>query len=402
MPTSSMIELEQFRSLVLASPSMQKTLQRMEDVSEFVDGVVGIGRGVGFSFSADDVANVMGANGLPTIARSLIPTDGSRLGQDWIPFRASWSDRELHLGWAWFGDVRRRDPFFEQSVRHCWSGPFNRLFACSTAIDAAADWMTRHSTLAPDGFIFHMSRCGSTLVSQMLAAVPGNIVVSEASPIDAVTTARFFRPDVSEDRQAAWLRSIVGALGQRRRREERHYFVKLDFRHAMALPLFRRAFPDVPWVFLYREPIEVLVSQVRMRAAQLMPMQSRFIGIELADALRMSAHDYSARVLAAICDAALRHHDKRTTLLVNYRQLPGAVFVDILPHFGISLGEAERVAMMEAARYHAKSPGELFTADAEAKQQAATGTIRAAAAGRLAEAYRRLEALRLGPEADIV
>ena len=32
----------------------------------------------------------------------------------------------------------------------------------------------------PTGFIFHLARCGSTLVSQMLAALPEHIVLSEA------------------------------------------------------------------------------------------------------------------------------------------------------------------------------------------------------------------------------
>jgi hypothetical protein len=36
----------------------------------------------------------------------------------------------------------------------------------------------------PDGFVFHMSRCGSTLVAQMLAVVPDHVVVSEAEPLD--------------------------------------------------------------------------------------------------------------------------------------------------------------------------------------------------------------------------
>ena len=105
-----------------------------------------------------------------------------------------------------------------------------------------------------------MSRCGSTLVSQMLATPAANLVVSEAEPIDAVVRARQARPDLSEDEHALWLTWIIGALGQPRG-GERHYFIKLDSWHTLALPLFRRAFPDVPWIFLYRDPVEVIVSQ---------------------------------------------------------------------------------------------------------------------------------------------
>ena len=29
-----------------------------------------------------------------------------------------------------------------------------------------------------------------------------------------------------------------------------------------SLPLIRAAFPDTPWVFVYRDPLEVMVSQL--------------------------------------------------------------------------------------------------------------------------------------------
>ena len=44
----------------------------------------------------------------------------------------------------------------------------------------------RSAGLAPSLFLFHVSRCGSTLISQMLAALPQNVVISEAGPMDAI------------------------------------------------------------------------------------------------------------------------------------------------------------------------------------------------------------------------
>src|SRR4029077_6493953 len=157
--------------------------------------------------------------------------------------------------------------------------------------------------LEPSGFIFHMSRCGSTLVSQMLAALPSNIVVSEASPIDTVVQAGRWRRDLSEDRQARWLPPIIGALGQKRTGSEQHYFIKLDCWHTLALPLFRRAFPAVPWVFLYRDPVEVLASQVSQPGTQMLPrgIGPNLYGIERAYGPG-SAEDYYARVLAKVCE----------------------------------------------------------------------------------------------------
>jgi hypothetical protein len=78
-----------------------------------------------------------------------------------------------------------------------------------------------HPGLPPTGFIFHMSRCGSTLVSQMLASIPDNVVISEAGPIDAVVQAQATLPDLDHDRHAEWLRGVIGALGQPRTGGER-------------------------------------------------------------------------------------------------------------------------------------------------------------------------------------
>ena len=78
---------------------------------------------------------------------------------------------------------------------------------------------------------------------------------------------------------------MVAAFGRRRGGRERHYFIKLDSWHTLALPLFRRAFPSVPWVFLYRDPVEVLVSQMRQRGAQTVAeiIPPSFYGIDGSD-----------------------------------------------------------------------------------------------------------------------
>ena len=61
------------------------------------------------------------------------------------------------------------------------------------------------------------------------------------------------------------------------------------------------------------------------------------------------AADYYARVLARICQAALDHR-RDGGLLVNYRELPQAVFTTILPHFGMTCSEQGERDLMAASR----------------------------------------------------
>jgi hypothetical protein len=161
------------------------------------------------------------------------------------------------------------------------------------------------------------------------------------------------------------------------------------------LPLFRRAFPAVPWVFLYRDPVEVLVSQLRIPGTQMIPggIGPNLYGLERSYGPG-TAEDYYAQVLAKVTEPAVAHHSAGGGLLVNYRQLPDALFTAILPHFGVQCGEADRAAMSDAARYDAKAPGFAFEPDSGSKQQAATPIARAAAERWLGDLYRRLEILR--------
>lgn len=397
-PPPGSAQLQAFCALLLEDLSLQQALRQSADTDAFVAAFLQAARQHGFVLTVDDVHSAMRER-VPGIERSLdAEVTATRLPPPgWLPIRAVWHGGELYADWAHFGERHLRNPFFEGDVRECLLAPFSRLVRYVTPIETIAAWLDTRPHLQPSGFIFHMSRCGSTLLSQMLAALQSNIVISEASPIDTVVQAHLRRPDLSQDRQARWLTSIIGALGQERRGDERRYFVKLDSWHTLALPLFRHAFPAVPWLFLYRDPIEVLVSQLRMPGEQMLPhgAGAKLYGLERSYGPGCT-EDYYARVLAKVVEPVVQHYGAGGGLLVNYRQLPDALFTAILPHFGVTGSATDRAAMSAAAHLDAKSPGLTFAPDSASKQQAASETARAAVDRRLGDLYRSLEALRVG------
>ncbi|MEA2904170.1 MAG: hypothetical protein QOI12_1557 [Alphaproteobacteria bacterium] len=390
--------LGRFCEQVLADVSLQEKLRQPDDADQFIALAVATARDCGLPLGPEDVRSAMRGRlpGMGELAESRtsetpLPPKG------WLPIGTSWQQAELYVQWAYFGEQRLREPFFEGSVQRRLFKPFNRLFRYSTPVAKLAGWLQAHPSLRPAGFIFHMSRCGSTLVSQMLAALAQNVVISEASPIDAVVRARHVRPDLSNEQHDLWLAWMIGALGQPRSGDERRYFIKLDCWHTLALPLFRRAFPEVPWVFMYRDPVEVLVSQLRMPGLQMIQgaLGPDLFGITPSDGW-LKPEDYCARVLARICEPVLQHYAGGAAMLVNYHQLPQALWTTIMPHFGVQCSDGDRIAMSAAARYDAKTPTFEFTPDVHGKQQEATAAVRTIADQRLGELYRRLEALRLG------
>ncbi len=311
-----------------------------------------------------------------------VPMRGRWPGRDWLPVSVdSLADGTIFVDWAHFAGARLADALFLGAVRASAARPFNRLFRYRMRLDdfvaAAADEILPE----PDGFVFHMSRCGSTLVVRMLAALRGSEIVAEAPPLDVA--ARLAAANYVAD-PVALLWAMVCAFG---RRGGRPFVIKLDFWQALVLPLYRRAFPSVPWLFLFRDPADVLVSQMRSRGMETMVEGSPWLDPAAP------AEDQIAQALAAVCGAAADEAAGRGGLFVDYAALPEAVFTAILPHFGIDAGGEARAAMEAVVTRDAKNPSKPFEADAEAKRTQADERIRVAAR-RLGPVYERLTRLR--------
>jgi hypothetical protein len=303
----------------------------------------------------------------------------------WTPVRLDWREGTAVVDWCRTDAVPFTEPFFDQTVETCFRHPFRLLFRRETSIDELGAFAAAHPGLEPAGFVFHMSRCGSTLVAQMLASSPEHLVLSEPPPLDGVLRAPHAGP------RAAWLRWMVTALGQPRG-PARRLFVKFDAWSTMHLAVVRQAFPEVPWIFLFRDPVEVLVSHGRRRGAHVIPaaVPPETFGMAAADVARLPPLDYAAAVLARICEAALEWRDDPRATFVDYRRLPEFASQELLDRWSVHLSPADRRRMLEVAQRDAKNPAIAFAGDSSRGGPQATPEIRAAADRWLAPAYDRL------------
>ena len=274
----------------------------------------------------------------------------------WIPIRIFWEKSLPMVDWGYLGTRRFSDPFFSETVDQCVSHPADILFRHQTPLDQMGEIMASQPGVPPAGFIFHMSRCGSTLISQMLAAAPENIVLSEPAPLDTVLRAHFQNPEITEAQRIRWLQWLVRTWAWRRQPAEKNLFIKFDSWHTPFLPLIQRAFPDVPWIFVYREPLEVMVSQIRRRGGHVIPgaLEPQLFGWEPAMTAQMPLLEYGARVLATICEAALTRLKDGNGKLVNYRQLPDSIWPALMDHWNLKFsGDA---AALDAGRRQDERP----------------------------------------------
>ena len=118
---------------------------------------------------------------------------------------------------------------------------------------------------------------------------------------------------VSDEQRSAWLRGWMRAAGLPRSGEKR-LFEKFDAWHSFDLPFLRRAFPETPWIFLHRNPVEV----------------------------------------------------------IDYAELPDAVTSKIAQHFHLTLSPADIEKMKVVTAFYVKTPSLFFEPDTASKQQETT------------------------------
>jgi hypothetical protein len=375
---SDIAALDRFRDFVFGDVRLESALAQIEEPEAFAREAQRAAAAQGIVLADEVLAKALERDPIGLSRSVPVAPSDHWPSREWLPVRIVRSRSGLAVDWAHFAGAPLDDSFFGIPVRRALARPFNALFRWQTPI---ADFIrAAEQQPAPDGFIFHWSRCGSTLVSRMLQTLPGTLCVSEAEPLDRAVHLG----------DADLVRAMVAALGRRRQEDDRLFF-KWNCWHALALARLGKLFPGTPWIFLYRDPVEILVSHAASPATEMVP-DPYWLGIFGLDPASTRSADHEARVLARIAKAAIAA-DCDGGLYVDYARLPEAVPETILPHFGLACGPAERERMMEATRYDAKRPGQAFAGDSEAKRSGAGEAVVAAAERHLSSHYRAFEAL---------
>jgi hypothetical protein len=321
----------------------------------------------------------------------------------WLPVDAVVVDGRPGLWWIEMPDVNLAEPFFQQTVDRAPRGDNVERGQLFTEFDVLLQLEKLLDSVQPTGFIFHSSRCGSTLVANACRAIDGSIVLSEANAIDKLI-ARFITDaaegGVKESLYSVFLRGIVNVLGQRRTGSEQHLFVKFACCSFAQIERIRRIWPRVPWLFLYRDPVETIVSNVTDVPPWLIDEDRRvlaaIIGASPAAVAEMSHEELCARTIGSFYSLAHRLADDGGMLL-NYNQLSLAVISGVLGFFSVSPSSRELETIADGSKVYSKevSRTRTFVPDAAAKQKLASDLIREMAERWANEPYRLLEQRRL-------
>lgn len=299
----------------------------------------------------------------------------------WFPIRLFPTAQGYSVDWIRLGEDRFTEPFFTQSVQKLIRKPFHQAFRRQCSIQTLVQWASGIPAIAPDGLVFHTSRCGSTLISQMLNSVPGCANLSEPPPLDSALQMAI-SVSVDPALKLATIRALATAWARAFRLADQEskahsLVIKADAWSVFGANLVRAVWPETPWVLLYRNPVEVVVSQLNNRAAYMIPgvMGLNLTGLPVQQAYQLSPEEYVTRSVGGVLTGIGHASRDSKAILVNYCELPSAIEGRIAPHFGIGIPPACRVVLNQASTAHAKEPSMTFSPDSATKQRAASPVV---------------------------
>ena len=292
------------------------------------------------------------------------------------------------ITWADLRGVRFDAPFFRETL----SGLSTDRVTALTGIDELRALDDR-PTVAPGLLVFQVSRCGSTLLSQMLAAVSTNVVISEARVINEVLLSPLAPADKGE-----LLRLVVRALGRNRDGDVQRLIVKFSSWNVFFAKMLHQAFPETPMIWLQRDPIHVAASHADQPAGWMTWRDTgssavSLFGLTVPQARAMSPEQFRLHAIEALYRSA--DEANLPWQVIDYAELPAALWEKIAPHARLSIDPGGIEQMRARSQFGSKDPRQSPFVPRD-RTPALSDEEREVIAARIAPLYRRI-GLRVRP-----
>jgi hypothetical protein len=283
--------------------------------------------------------------------------------EGWIPIKLFNENGERNCRWLYVGNKHFDEPFFDETISACRQLPQNgHLKRSMSSIDVLPAWAESADSIEPTAFIFHVSRCGSTLLSQMLSLQRSNIVLSEVPFFDDLL--RFGKKENCLPQTLPIVKAAIELYSTKRNAAYINLFIKADSWHIHFYEELRTLYPTAPFFFLYRKPDEVIQSQQKKRGMQAIPnlIEANVFGFNKEEIATKPLDEYMGMVIESYLQKfyTILQKDKNCFAL-NYHSGAMAMINTIANKTSLQINEKEYLAMKERAGYHAKFPEQVFS-----------------------------------------
>ena len=282
---------------------------------------------------------------------------------NWIPYKLIEKDNEIYFEWIYLADIKYADPFFDESIAKCKSHAYNsKQFKVVSTVENLIEWSNELISVELKSLVFHVSRCGSTMLSQSLATSSENIMISEAPIIDQILRSDLF----SLEKKSLLIKSVMQLLGQKRFPQQQHLIIKLDAWHIFKASYLRSIFPDIPFALLYRNPTEVLKSHQKMMGMHMVPnlLPSEIFGISVKEVHDLSFQQYGGLVLEKYFQGFLDFYKTdQNVVMLNYNEGMKAVVEIFIGFIKVDYSNDELEKIYDRLKRHSKNDSAVFTGD---------------------------------------
>ncbi len=280
----------------------------------------------------------------------------------WIPIKLYAEDESLLCRWLYVGNKEFKEPFFDETISACRALPENgHLKRSMSSTDMLIDLSKEIDFVEPTAFIFHISRCGSTLISQMLGMQPSNIILAEVPFFDELL--RYGKKHNCMPEMLPQLKAAFYLYGAGRNENYKNLLIKTDSWHIHFYEELRALHPNVPFFLLYRKPDEVLRSQQKKRGMQAIPnlLEAEIFGFDKDKISTMPFDEYMGLVIESYMLAFENILQKdKLAYAINYHDGAMQIVDTIATVTGLQITEAEKLLMQKRAGFHAKFPTQVF------------------------------------------
>ncbi|OXG08311.1 hypothetical protein BC749_104319 [Flavobacterium araucananum] len=287
---------------------------------------------------------------------------------NWIPVSLIEKDNEVYFEWIYLADIKYLDPFFDETIAKCKSHAYNsKPYKVISTVDNLIEWSKQLISVELKSLVFHVSRCGSTMLSQSLATSSENIMVSEAPIMDQILRSDF----LGLEQKSILIKAVIAVLGQKRFPEQQHLIIKLDAWHIFKASYLRSLFPEIPFALLYRNPEEVLKSHQKMMGMHMVPnvLPSVFFGISDKETHEISFQQYGALVLEKYYQGFLDFYERdQNVIILNYNEGMQQVIAQFVSFINVKYPDAELDKMYDRLKRHSKNGTAVFVGDTFKKE----------------------------------
>jgi hypothetical protein len=232
----------------------------------------------------------------------------------------------------------------------------------------------------PDGFIFNVGRCGSTLLANMLS-VPDEYLVIKESPAVNTLLAGLLRAsdDVRRREREALVELALPFMFRPLRGTEKRLFFELSSWNLRLADSMLSLFAGTPAAFLHRSPSVSVASMLAEppRWSNLLEQQ-RSVQARLFPSLasvpaesELSAAAFYAHAWRSAVEAALALPPERV-LVIDYEELvasPQSTLGSLMTHFRHAAGPTSLSAMCSVRNVYSKDPTGQAAFDPEGRHR---------------------------------